>query len=150
MLPDASFDVVYSNGVIHHTPNTKHVVQEIFRVLKPGGRAIVMVYAEDSLHYWRNLVWNIGLREGQLRKYSMGEIMSRAVERSDNAAAHPLVKAYTHAGLRELFAAFSDIEIVQRQMDSEAVPRVLAYVPRRHLEKIMGWNLIIKARKPRR
>jgi glycosyltransferase involved in cell wall biosynthesis/ubiquinone/menaquinone biosynthesis C-methylase UbiE len=150
VFPDGSFDVVYSNGVIHHTPNTRRVVHEIFRVLKPGGRVIVMVYAEDSLHYWRNLVWNIGLREGQLRKYSMGEIMSRAVERSDNAAAHPLVKAYTHSGLQQLFADFTDVEIVQRQMDSEAVPRVLAYVPRRHLEKVMGWNLILKARKPNR
>ena len=74
--------------------------------------------------------------------------MSRAVERSDNAAAHPLVKAYTHAGLRELFADFVDVEILQRQMDAEAVPRVLAFVPRRHLEKIMGWNLVLKARKP--
>jgi len=147
---DNAFDVVYSNGVLHHTPNTRHVVQEILRVLKPGGRVIAMVYAEDSLHYWRNLMWNIGLREGQLRKYSMGEIMSRTVERSDNAAAHPLVKAYTRAGLRRLFEGFVDIEIVQRQMEASAVPRVLAFVPRRHLAPIMGWNLIIKARKPKR
>src|SRR5262249_36391343 len=103
-FPDASFDVVYSNGVLHHTPNTHKVVREILRLLRPGGRVIVMMYAEDSLHYWRNLVWNIGLKEGQLRKYSMGEIMSRTVERSDHAAAHPLVKAYTSAGLAKLFA----------------------------------------------
>ena len=147
---DEAFDVVYSNGVLHHTPNTRRVVQEILRVLKPGGRVIVMVYAEDSLHYWRNLMWNIGLKEGQLRKYSMGEIMSRTVERSDNAAAHPLVKAYTKAGLRQLFDGFSDIEIVQRQLDAAGVPRVLAFVPRRNLGPIMGWNLIIKARKPNR
>jgi hypothetical protein len=95
-------------------------------------------------------MWNIGLKEGQLRKYSMGEIMSRTVERSDNAAAHPLVKAYTRAGLRQLFDGFVDIEIVQRQMEASAVPRVLALVPRRNLGPIMGWNLIIKARKPNR
>jgi len=148
LFDDNTFDVVYSNGVLHHTPNTRHVVQEIFRVLKPGGRVIVMVYAEDSLHYWRNLMWNIGLKEGQLRKYSMGEIMSRTVERSDNAAAHPLVKAYTRTGLRQLFHGFADIEILQRQMDAPAVPRVLARVPRRYLGRIMGWNLVIKARKP--
>ena len=41
------FDVVYSNGVLHHTPNTQHVVSEILRVLKPGGKAIVMMYAEE-------------------------------------------------------------------------------------------------------
>ena len=148
VFDDETFDVVYSNGVLHHTPDTRAVVREIFRVLKPGGRVIVMVYAEDSLQYWRNLVWNIGLKEGQLRKYSMGEIMSRAVERSDNAGAHPLVKAYTRAGLRQLFDSFRDIEILRRQLDAGAVPRVMSLVPRRYVERIMGWNLIIKARKP--
>ncbi len=149
-FPEATFDVVYSNGVLHHTPNTRHVVDEIFRVLRPGGRVIVMVYAEDSLHYWRNLMWNIGLKEGQLRRYSMGEIMSRTVERSDNASAHPLVKAYTRLGLRQLFDRFVDVDIVQRQLEPEGVPRVLAFVPRRHLGKVMGWNLVIKAHKPSR
>jgi glycosyltransferase involved in cell wall biosynthesis/ubiquinone/menaquinone biosynthesis C-methylase UbiE len=148
LFDDNTFDVVYTNGVLHHTPNTGQAVREILRVLKPGGRVIAMVYAENSLHYWRNLMWNIGLKEGQLRRYSMGEIMSRAVERSDNAAAHPLVKAYTREGLRRLFEAFVDIEILQRQLDAAAVPRVLARVPRRYLERIMGWNLIVKARKP--
>jgi hypothetical protein len=38
---------------------------------------------------------------------------------------------------------------VQRQMEPEAVPRMLRFVPRRHLGTIMGWNLIIKARKPK-
>ena len=78
----------------------------------------------------------------------MGEIMSRAVERSDNAGAHPLVKAYTRAGLRQLFDNFRDIEILRRQLDAGAVPRVMSLVPRRYIERIMGWNLIIKARKP--
>ena len=107
-----------------------------------------MMYAEDSLHYWRNLVWNIGLKEGQLRKYSMGEIMSRTVERSDNASAHPLVKVYTEAGLRQLFDGFEDIEIVQRQMEAER-PASAAAVPRRHLGRSWAGTSIIKARKPR-
>ena len=141
--------MVYSNGVLHHTPNTHYVVRQILRILKPGGKVIAMFYAEDSLHYWRNLMWNIGVREGQLRKYSMGEIMSRTVERSDNAAAHPLVKAYTRKRLRQLFEGFDDISIVQRQMEPEAVPRSLRFMPRRHLGTIMGWNLVIKARKPK-
>ena len=142
------FDVVYSNGVPHHTPNTHRVVEEIYRVLKPGGLVIVMLYAEDSAQYWRNLVWATGLQEGQLRKYSMGEIMSRMVERSDNAAAHPLVKVYTRSGVRRLFGRFVNLHIDQRQMQAEVVPRAVAYVPRRYLERLMGWNLIVKARKP--
>jgi ubiquinone/menaquinone biosynthesis C-methylase UbiE len=150
VFDDNSFDVVYSNGVLHHTPNTRHVVNEIFRVLKPGGLAIVMVYAEDSLHYWRTILWNMGLREGQLRRYSMGELMSRTVERSDNAAAHPLVKAYTRKRLGQLFEGFRDISIVQRQLEFKAIPRMLRFVAPDTLGAIMGWNLIIKARKPRR
>jgi len=145
---DSSFDVVYSNGVIHHTPNTKDVVGEMRRVLKPGGRAIVMVYAENSLHYWRNLVLAIGLKEHAFEQHSIGEIMSRAVERSDNAAARPLVKVYTRPRLRALFDGFDQIQILQRQMVPAETPRALSMVPVSELGKIMGWNLIIKARKP--
>ena len=149
VFDDDTFDVVYSNGVLHHTPNTRQVVREIFRVLKPGGRAIVMMYAENSLHYWRNLVWAIGLKEGQLGQYSMGEIMSRSVERSDNAAARPLVKVYTKKRLMKLFDGFADVEIVQRQMVPAEVPRLLTWVPLPTLGKLMGWNLVVKARKPK-
>ena len=38
------FDFVYSFGVIHHTPDIS-AVNEIHRVLKPGGRAVIMIYA---------------------------------------------------------------------------------------------------------
>jgi ubiquinone/menaquinone biosynthesis C-methylase UbiE/glycosyltransferase involved in cell wall biosynthesis len=145
---DNTFDLVYSNGVIHHTPNTNSIVSEMYRVLKPGGRAIVMVYAENSLHYWRNLVWSIGLKQNELEVKSMGDIMSFAVERSDHAAARPLVKVYTKRRLRELFRRFRDIEILQRQMVSSEVPRLLSRIPVSQLGKIMGWNLIIKANKP--
>ena len=144
----ASFDLVYSNGVLHHTPHAKRAIAEIFRVLKPGGRVVVMMYAENSLHYWRNLVWGIGLKNGALTSRSMADIMSRSVERTGNDA-RPLVKVYTPSRLRALFAAFDDVRIVQRQITPEIVPRPF----RRWLsviEKLAGWNLIVKARKPAR
>ena len=145
---DDAFDLVYANGVLHHTPNTKRAVADILRVLKPGGRAIVMVYAENSLQYWRNLVWHYGMKSGDLSSHSMADIMSRTVERTGNEA-RPLVKVYTKPRLRALFYDFVDIRIVQRQISPELVPRRL----RRLLplvERLAGWNLIIKARKPRR
>jgi ubiquinone/menaquinone biosynthesis C-methylase UbiE len=43
-----SFDMVYSNGVIHHTPDTAATVREIHRVVRPGGQARVMVYHRSS------------------------------------------------------------------------------------------------------
>jgi len=54
-FPDASFDLVYSHGVLHHTPDTSRTIREIYRVLSPGGRAVVMLYYRDSFNYHVNL-----------------------------------------------------------------------------------------------
>jgi len=147
-FPDASFDVVYSNGVLHHTPNTTAVVGEIRRVLKPGGKAIVMMYAEHSVHYWRELVKKLGLDRDLLKSHSMGEIMSRYVEISRNDA-RPLVKVYTAARLKGLFEGFEDRAVCKRQLMSSEVPRALSWLPLDVNARLMGWNVIIKARKPR-
>lgn len=146
-FPNNSFDLVYSNGVIHHTPFTQRVVNEMLRVLRPGGKAIVMVYAEPSLHYWRQLVANLGLYRGQLIDWSIGEIMSRSVELTANDA-RPLVKVYTRARLRDIFAGFERITIVQRQLMREELPARLRWLPLSLAGRLMGWNLIVKAHKP--
>jgi SAM-dependent methyltransferase len=48
---DGSFDIVYSNGVLHHTPDPARTFAEVYRVLRPGGRAIVMLYHKNSINY---------------------------------------------------------------------------------------------------
>jgi ubiquinone/menaquinone biosynthesis C-methylase UbiE len=48
-FPDGYFDVVYSWGVLHHTPDTPKAVSEMYRVLKPGGTARIMLYHKWSL-----------------------------------------------------------------------------------------------------
>jgi glycosyltransferase involved in cell wall biosynthesis/ubiquinone/menaquinone biosynthesis C-methylase UbiE len=146
-FPDGEFDLVYSNGVIHHTPHTSRVVDEMFRVLKPGGRAIVMVYAENSLHYWRKLVGRLGLRERHLEQHSMGEIMSRHAELSTSRS-RPLVKVYTRKRLRAMFHRFEQVRIVQRQLLPEELPRGFRWIPAGAAARLLGWNLIVKARKP--
>jgi len=47
--PSNSFDLVYSWGVIHHSPNTKRCLEEMIRVAKPGGVIKVMIYNRHSL-----------------------------------------------------------------------------------------------------
>ena len=145
---DNSFDVVYSNGVIHHTPNTKGLVDEIYRVLRPGGRCIIMVYAENSLHYWGVQVGLLGLRNGLLETSSVGDIMSRSVEMTANDA-RPLVKVYTKRRLRQLFNRFTDISIVQRQLTAPELPSFARWIPLDLAGKIAGWNLVLKASKPK-
>jgi ubiquinone/menaquinone biosynthesis C-methylase UbiE len=55
-FPDASFDFVWSWGVIHHSSNTWQIVGEIQRVLKPGGTAVIMVYHRG---WWNYYVWGM-------------------------------------------------------------------------------------------
>jgi ubiquinone/menaquinone biosynthesis C-methylase UbiE len=52
---DGSFDLVYSHGVLHHTPDTARAIREVHRVLSPGGRAVIMLYYRDSFNYQVNL-----------------------------------------------------------------------------------------------
>ena len=47
-LPDADFDVVYCHTVLHFTPRPERMIQEIHRVLRPGGTAILMVVNRRS------------------------------------------------------------------------------------------------------
>jgi ubiquinone/menaquinone biosynthesis C-methylase UbiE len=51
---DNTFDFIYSHGVLHHTPNTDRTIQEIYRVLKPGGQALIYLYHKNSAYYWLN------------------------------------------------------------------------------------------------
>ncbi len=46
---DGTFDLVWSWGVIHHTPNTEKAMREIVRVLKSGGRGKIMIYHRHSV-----------------------------------------------------------------------------------------------------
>ena len=49
---DESFDFVFSNGVLHHTDSTEKGLQEIFRVLKPGGRVWLYLYGGKESLFW--------------------------------------------------------------------------------------------------
>ena len=113
---DESFDVAYSNGVLHHTPDTAGAVREIHRVLKPGGQARVMLYHRGSWAYWSQVVLRYGILRGEfLRGTSANDIMSRYVE-FNAGGGRPLVKAYSRREARSLFSNFSRVEITIEQL----------------------------------
>ena len=92
---DNTFDLVYSWGVLHHTPDTAGAFREVFRVLKPGGIVRAMIYHVPS---WGGLM--LYLRCGLARgKFSM--TMKEAIF-SDLES--PGTKAYTLDEARNLVA----------------------------------------------
>jgi SAM-dependent methyltransferase len=135
---DASFDLVYSFGVIHHLPETERVVSEFHRVLRPGGTAIVMVYHRDSLNYrFSIMALRRALAGLMLVPGAAGAVSRLSGERRDVLEGHrellarhgahylrdrqlflsnntdgpgnPLSKVYSRAQARALFGAFDEV-----------------------------------------
>lgn len=145
---DESFDVVYSNGVLHHTPDTKGAVREVHRVLRPGGTAKVMLYHRHSLNYWVEIVLRRGVLGGEfLRGRSTEEIMSRVIEYSDHEA-RPLVKVYSRKQATSLFGLFKDVKVEVEQLTRAELRFLSAFVSEKMLDRLrkrIGWNVIVTA-----
>jgi ubiquinone/menaquinone biosynthesis C-methylase UbiE len=146
-FPSESFDIVYSFGVLHHTPNIKKAISEIRRVLKPGGLAIIGLYHKNSWHYWVNLIGIHGLLQRKLFKMSIDELLSSCVEFS-RSGARPLVKVYSAADCRCLFKDFTEIEIARYHWKSEQIliPYIARLLPT-FLPGFIGWYIVISAKK---
>jgi SAM-dependent methyltransferase len=151
-LPFASesFDVVYSNGVLHHTPDTAGAIREIHRVLRKGGTAKVMLYYRDSLNYWFEIVLRRGLLAGEfLCGRSAEQIMSRVVEHTEHEA-RPLVKVYSRKQAKKLFSLFDEVTIEIEQLLKSELRFLSPFISESlfsRLRKRIGWNVIITARK---
>ena len=155
---DESFDLVYSHGVLHHTPDIASAVQEIHRVLKPAGRAIVMLYHRGSYNY------RIGVRllrragAGLLKSEAgiklvnlltgepVGELRERAalmnansnghlsaeelLNQSTDGAGNPLARVFSRREARELFKDFRDVELRAYFLNKRFIPIVGNLLPR--------------------
>ena len=98
-FPDNSFDVVYSYGVMHHSPDTQQCVREARRVLKPGGQARIMVYHHPSLTGL--MLW---LRFGFLRGKSLRRSVYDHLE-------SPGTKTYSRTEAAALMHHFQDVQM---------------------------------------
>jgi SAM-dependent methyltransferase len=140
--PDATFDCICSMGVLHHVSDTPRAIAEIFRVMRPGGRLIVMFYHRNSAQY------QIKYRLVSLLK---GRSMQEMVNEFDGAG-NPRGDVYSRRELAQLLQAFEGIEMsVGFLTQGMILPRGARFVPQwltRWLEPKLGWNLYGKARKP--
>jgi SAM-dependent methyltransferase len=98
-FPDNSFDVVYSYGVMHHSPDTQQCVREAWRVLKAGGQARIMVYHHPSLTGL--MLW---LRYGLLRGKSLRQSVYDHLE-------SPGTKTCARSEAATLMGGFRDVKM---------------------------------------
>jgi ubiquinone/menaquinone biosynthesis C-methylase UbiE len=99
---DDAFDLVYSWGVLMCSPDTPKAIGQVFRVLRPGGTAKLMLY-----HKWSFVGFMLWVRYALLRlrpATPLIEIYMRYLE-------SPGTKAYSVAEARQLLARFQDVEI---------------------------------------
>jgi len=122
---DDTFDIVYSNGVLHHTPDTQKAIDEVKRVLKPGGRAVIMLYCKSSWHYWINMVLAVGILQGKL--FSGRNWLGRATEwggKKKQTVENPITRCYTASGIHHLFKNFHDVGLRKREFYFYLIPKL--------------------------
>lgn len=148
-FPDASFDFVWSWGVIHHSESTEDVVREIARVLRPGGELALMVYHRSSITYWVQYQLIRGVLGLRILRESPAEIANRY---SDGVIA----RHYTRAGFSQLLAPwFENVTTTVMGQLGEAVPlparlrgpveRLVPDALRRAIVRRWGWFLFARA-----
>jgi len=137
---DGSFDVVYSFGVLHHTPNTQKAIDEVYRVLKPGGRIIIMLYHKDSIHVFLGApLYKIShtLRAGAR---SLVEDWVRVYDGAEN----PLGKAYSKSELRKMFPRFRNLNFAVCDPIRRKYPAAVNWLNQKLLSRRWGFWLVIK------
>lgn len=130
-----TFDLVYSWGVIHHSPNTKKALSELLRVVKPGGTVKIMIYNRRSLVVFYRYLKTALFKGKPLRSFS--NILFYEIESLGT-------KGYTHKEVRNMLKQHK-VEVVElkstvtthdRLKTKSKFSRFLAYLAC----CIFGWN----------
>jgi SAM-dependent methyltransferase len=129
-LEPALIDVVCVANLLEDVPNPAAVIEEIYRLLKPGGKVLAVTPARFDLDFWRRccLPWH-----GWRRRRSASPLESAA---------------FSARALRQFFSRFVETRVYKRQLRRAQVPHIWRWLPHPMLERVFGRLLIIKAFKP--
>lgn len=150
-VASGSIDYVYTNGVLHHTPDTADTMREIHRVLKPGGVAVIGLYATNSVQFlWYRLH---AILHGRLTRGAIARWLDAATEGEwrTGERVNQLTKTYTRkefaALLRE--AGFTDFTLEQSTLlvrDTPVLGRITARTaPRLSAAQIGRFGMMLMA-----
>jgi ubiquinone/menaquinone biosynthesis C-methylase UbiE len=139
---DDTFDCVCSMGVLHHVPNTQKAVDEIFRVLKPGGRLIVMFYHRNSAKYQFNY---------RVRSLFSGKSLQQLANEFDGIG-NPKGAVFSKSELAAVLNKFSKIRMnIDYLSPGDIIPFGGRFLPSnmfKPVASVFGWNLYAKGNKP--
>lgn len=131
-----AFDLVYSWGVLHHTPRTQEAINEAHRVLKRGGKAKIMLYHR---HSWNALAAWAGFCLLRGRPF-------RGLKEAVAQIESPGTQAFTKKEALDLFSRFEEVTVRTRltHWDKKRAPGISKLTGDR-----FGWFLLIEAKKAR-
>jgi SAM-dependent methyltransferase len=135
-FPSATFERVYSWGVLHHTPDTERAIAEAIRVLQPGGELCVMLYGR---HSWVSFgLWaRHALLRGRLSQ-SLSDTLAHHMESQGT-------KAFT---VRELRGLFSDLEDLRIERVGTPYDRRVAGPLGSATGRWLGWFIVVRGKRP--
>jgi SAM-dependent methyltransferase len=126
---DNTFDVAYSFGVLHHTPNTDRSIEELRRVLRPGGKAVVMLYNQYSLNWVAHRLTGVPF-DGSKKDPC------------------PVEKAYPPGVAKDFFKHYSKVDVWVDYLYGTGwgtLNKVMPTPVHRALGRVIGWHVMIEA-----
>jgi ubiquinone/menaquinone biosynthesis C-methylase UbiE len=151
-FPDNSFDVIYSCGALHHTPDFEKALSECARVLRPGGQFIIAVYHRDSLFFGLGTILRNGILKAGFVRHGWARTLAK-IEHGAGYDAVPLVRVYSRGQLKSSVQRWFEVESLHATHVGSHRLEVIAKrlgISRTRLERALGWAgwyLVLHGRK---